>query len=687
MGYPIYLQRQMNDCGPICLKMVAEFFGSKYSLEYINSLFNKGPNGSSIGEIEIAADAIGLRARTNRITLLELKNSSYPGIIYCKPNHFMVLYSYGKTAIVGDPLIGIREISDDELRSLWLISEEGGILVSFDNIMGINKLHLAQVQDRKLLSSVEVERISNDLIDSHFKNCIAAGIAGSSINGIKTITSDIDIIILSSFNSEIHNETFEYADQLFHILILPYLDLNKVISSDYFNRTGIFIRILTHCKIIRDTNNCLLHLSHAANRLFAIGPPEINIRDFIKSRNAAIDYLDDLRGGLSFSQAIFVISKMIPLITDLNIAWHRKWGCGGKHCSAILEEVDSVFHSKLILGLKIFYSNNNSEYLIRVLMENITSFNNGATKKSNLMLMEDHSLNQFVIGLVGPKNILECYKEIVLPLAQSGAFTEYYILKNNNAAYHTISYFIVVIDRGFGGAETLERTLKGLNISSKFRLDFPYNYSNAIYGLHEIHSNLNRIHLHLYEKLRGIWHKLEIWSWDEAFKHASAFFVCFIFAQKCDENDFRAFSKYMLDYWLTKVDGPYLYLNHDKLIMEQEKHLSMMERDYARYKNVIDEMLGNSSTIPITNHFQFWVSAIENIYPEIDQAIAASGRPLVINTMRLYATSNTKFEYWLFNKALIDTVFDMLALTVFQKASIAYCLTKSALNLNIQINA
>ena len=61
MNFPFHKQLDAMDCGPTCLKMVAEHYGRKYSLQKLRSKSFITREGVSMLGISDAAEAIGFR--------------------------------------------------------------------------------------------------------------------------------------------------------------------------------------------------------------------------------------------------------------------------------------------------------------------------------------------------------------------------------------------------------------------------------------------------------------------------------------------------------------------------------------------------------------------------------------------------------------------------------------------------
>lgn len=90
--FPFYFQHDANDCGPTCLRMIAAYYGKKYSLESINEISSFARTGISMLGISETAEKLGFRTSGARIKFIKLVKSPLPCIVHWNQNHFVVVY-------------------------------------------------------------------------------------------------------------------------------------------------------------------------------------------------------------------------------------------------------------------------------------------------------------------------------------------------------------------------------------------------------------------------------------------------------------------------------------------------------------------------------------------------------------------------------------------------------------------
>ncbi|WP_282195038.1 peptidase domain-containing ABC transporter [Alistipes ihumii] len=138
MKFPFVKQLDAMDCGPACLKMIAQFYGKKISIEEIrNACFIKKTGVNLLGISEAALE-FGLRATGIKVTFEKLAESFFsPSILHWDQNHFVVLYNIRKrkpfysrktkySMYIADPAYGPISYGEEEFRKHWISTLEAG---------------------------------------------------------------------------------------------------------------------------------------------------------------------------------------------------------------------------------------------------------------------------------------------------------------------------------------------------------------------------------------------------------------------------------------------------------------------------------------------------------------------------------------------------------------------------------
>lgn len=126
--FPHYHQLNMMDCGPACLRMVAQYYGRHYSLETLQKRSFITREGVSMLGLSDAAESIGMRSTGIRTSIERLtKAAPTPCILHWNSKHFVVLCKVfkrrGKTIYrIADPASQIVDYDAKEFEKCWVSS-------------------------------------------------------------------------------------------------------------------------------------------------------------------------------------------------------------------------------------------------------------------------------------------------------------------------------------------------------------------------------------------------------------------------------------------------------------------------------------------------------------------------------------------------------------------------------------
>lgn len=121
-SFPFSRQYDAMDCGPTCLKMVAQFHGRHYSLQTLREKCHITREGVSMLGISEAAESIGIRTTGVMITWNQLREEvSFPCIVHWNQNHFVVVYAVDKKGrvFVADPASGLLQYESRDFLMAW----------------------------------------------------------------------------------------------------------------------------------------------------------------------------------------------------------------------------------------------------------------------------------------------------------------------------------------------------------------------------------------------------------------------------------------------------------------------------------------------------------------------------------------------------------------------------------------
>ncbi len=124
-SFPHYSQHDVMDCGPTCLRMVAAFYGKRYSLEGLREKSFITREGVSMLGISEAAEKLGLRSICVQVSYKMLQEAPLPCIVHWNQQHFVVVYRMNKTCMGGRPRSRQAEIHPGRILPLLAQRQEG----------------------------------------------------------------------------------------------------------------------------------------------------------------------------------------------------------------------------------------------------------------------------------------------------------------------------------------------------------------------------------------------------------------------------------------------------------------------------------------------------------------------------------------------------------------------------------
>lgn len=129
--FPHFQQPDAMDCGPVCLKIVAKYFGKHLRLNTLRELTFKTREGVSLLALSDAAEKSGFRTRGARLSAGNLDQITLPTILHWDQNHFVVLYrirKQGQRILYGisDPASGVEDYQAEEFMRHWASTSIGG---------------------------------------------------------------------------------------------------------------------------------------------------------------------------------------------------------------------------------------------------------------------------------------------------------------------------------------------------------------------------------------------------------------------------------------------------------------------------------------------------------------------------------------------------------------------------------
>ena len=118
--FPQYKQTEFKDCGPTCIKIIAQYYGKKIKTQILRSLSETTRQGSTLLGLSEAAETIGFHTLGVKLSLDKLKSATLPCIVHWNKIHYVVVYKIAKNKIhISDPGHGLIQFTTSEFVKSW----------------------------------------------------------------------------------------------------------------------------------------------------------------------------------------------------------------------------------------------------------------------------------------------------------------------------------------------------------------------------------------------------------------------------------------------------------------------------------------------------------------------------------------------------------------------------------------
>ncbi|MFN7774610.1 peptidase domain-containing ABC transporter [Flavobacterium sp.] len=116
-----YIQADIKDCGPTCLKIISKHYGQTISIQTLRDYCETNREGSNLLFLSEAAEKIGFRSLAIKSDLAKLEEAPLPCILHWNKRHYVVLYKIRKNRFyISDPAHGLIDYYKDEFIKFWI---------------------------------------------------------------------------------------------------------------------------------------------------------------------------------------------------------------------------------------------------------------------------------------------------------------------------------------------------------------------------------------------------------------------------------------------------------------------------------------------------------------------------------------------------------------------------------------
>lgn len=145
------------DCGPTCLRMIAQYYGRSIRLEELRRMMHSSREGVTLLNLNIAAEKLGFRTLCTRLTEEQLfEEGILPCILFWNQNHFVVLPPQKRRSlargevVIADPAFGMVTVTRSRFLQAWYADgdAQGGIALFLEPSAGFSEQEEEEAQKK-----------------------------------------------------------------------------------------------------------------------------------------------------------------------------------------------------------------------------------------------------------------------------------------------------------------------------------------------------------------------------------------------------------------------------------------------------------------------------------------------------------------------------------------------------------
>lgn len=200
-------------------------------------------------------------------------------------------------------------------------------------------------------------------IDQYFPQCDGALLAGSTVRGEATETSDLDIVVFDRKAASSYRESLIEFDWRIEVFVHNLTSYTIFFQNDVERARPSMPRMVSEGIVLRDTG-VVDPIKLEAQELLAAGPEKWSAATIDAKRYFLTDVLDDFIGCSDRAEGLFISQSLAELIAEFELRTHRKWIGTSKWVIRSLRRYDNGFAERFVEAFEAYYRNGDKEKAI-----------------------------------------------------------------------------------------------------------------------------------------------------------------------------------------------------------------------------------------------------------------------------------------------------------------------------------
>ncbi|MEY2242403.1 nucleotidyltransferase domain-containing protein [Streptomyces sp. BF23-18] len=199
------------------------------------------------------------------------------------------------------------------------------------------------------------------LTAERFPDALSAVLAGSTVSGRATSTSDLDIAVLIEDGGETRRETLRFEGRLVELFVHTRAGLDELFAADTASRRGVMQCMYADGLVLSERDGAATHIKRLAEGALREGPGALAPATVESLRYVLTDALDDLADTADVVERLAVAAVVLSTAADLLFDHCRAWTGGGKWLPRRLLQADPVHGGALLDGYRHLCENGEPE--------------------------------------------------------------------------------------------------------------------------------------------------------------------------------------------------------------------------------------------------------------------------------------------------------------------------------------
>ncbi|MGX1264368.1 hypothetical protein RKD55_002172 [Rossellomorea marisflavi] len=214
---------------------------------------------------------------------------------------------------------------------------------------------------------------AKELILERFPSCDSAVLSGSVVRGQETVTSDLDIIVISNELASSYRESLIWQGWPVELFVHNTTGILEFFKDDCLRGRPSLPRMMAEGLPLK-SNQTLDSLKATANRMLSAGPETWDKDTIDRKRYFLTDALDDFEGGNDRGEGMFIAGHLADLLHEFVLRTNGCWIGSSKWILRALKEFDHEYALRFANAFDSYYQYGEKRGVITLVDQALSPF-------------------------------------------------------------------------------------------------------------------------------------------------------------------------------------------------------------------------------------------------------------------------------------------------------------------------